>query len=150
MDEEKTHRVAAIKDGTVIDHIPPKSTFKIVDILELGDESITIGNNLASKKMGLKGLIKIAGKKLTKQELNKIALIAPEATVCVIKNYKVVDKFEVEMPEDIVGIVRCFNPKCITRNQEVTSKFHLIDTNPLKLQCHHCERIVTSDDIVLL
>lgn len=149
MGEEKVQRVTAIKNGTVIDHIPPEATYKVLQILDLGNESVTIGNNLLSKKMGLKGLVKISDKLLTKEELNKIAVIAPQATVSTIKNYKVEDKFHLESPEVLENIIKCFNPKCITRNQDVPTRFHVIRRRPLKIKCHYCERTFEKDEILV-
>ena len=149
MEKEKLKRVAAIKDGTVIDHISPEATFNVLRILDLGNESITVGNNLSSKKMGLKGLVKISDKILTKEELSKIAVIAPHATVCTIKSYKVKDKFPVELPELLVDILTCFNPQCITRNDDVPSKFYVIKKKPLKVRCHYCERTFEKDEILI-
>ena len=145
----KERKVAAIENGTAIDHIPATSTFKVLEILDVGDELVTIGNNLKSKKMGVKGVIKIADKTLSKKELNRIALIAPRAKVAVIKNYKVAQKFQIEIPDEFVNVVKCFNPNCVTRQQDVVTRFHTIGEKPLKLKCHHCERIM-EDNIALL
>lgn len=149
MAQDKIKRVAAIKDGTVIDHIPSEATFKVLQILDLGNESITVGNNLSSKKMGLKGLVKISNKILTKEELNKIAIISPQATVSTIKDYKVENKFRVGVPEVLENILNCFNPKCITRNEEVPTKFYVIKKKPLKIRCHYCERIFKKSEILI-
>ena len=142
--------VPKIKEGTVIDHIPAKSTFKVLQILHLSDELITFGNNLESKQLGKKGVVKIADKLLSKKELNKIALVAAEATVSVIKDYKVYDKFRVETPKRFVNIVKCINPNCITRHQEVSTHFDVVSNEPLKLRCHYCETAFGSENINLL
>jgi len=146
---EKVKRVAAIQNGTVIDHIPPEATFKVLQILELGNESVTVGNNLSSKKMGLKGLVKISDKVLTKEQLNKIAVIAPHAAVCVIKDYKVKNKFQLDLPKTLENILSCFNPKCITRNEEVPTKFYIVKKRPLKIKCHYCERTFEKNEILI-
>ncbi len=149
MKEKKIKRVSAIQNGTVIDHIPAEATFKVLQILNLGNESITIGSNLSSKKMGLKGLVKISNKILTKEELNKMAVIAPHASVCVIKDYKVKNKFHVEIPKILENILKCFNPECITRNEEVPTKFYVVRKRPLKIRCHYCERTFEKDEILI-
>ncbi|UCH12838.1 MAG: aspartate carbamoyltransferase regulatory subunit [Candidatus Omnitrophota bacterium] len=149
MAQDKVQRVSAIKNGTVIDHIPPEATFKVLQILNLTNESITVGNNLSSKKMGLKGLVKISNKILTKEELNKIAVIAPHASVCAIKDYKVKNKFQLKLPEILENIITCFNPKCITRKEEVPTKFYVMKKRPLKIRCHYCERIFKKSEILI-
>lgn len=149
---KKQLSVSAIKEGTVIDHIPSNATLKVVDILDLkGIRSIiSIVTNLTSKKMGKKGIIKIGGKNLTKEEVDKIALIAPNATVNIIKNYDVKQKIKVTIPETINKIIKCSNPNCITNNEKVTTKFYVLNKNPLKVRCHYCERNMDKEDISLL
>ena len=144
--------VSAIKDGSVIDHIDSKSNLKVADILNIQNEEqmILVGINLTSKFLGKKGIIKIGGKIIDQKELNKIALIAPNATVNIIKDYEVVKKFKVAVPDVIEGIVRCFNPNCVSNHHKITSKLHVINKNPIKLQCHYCERIMNSKDILLI
>ena len=111
---KKELSVSAIKDGTVIDHIPSNATLKVVDILDLkGIRSIiSVATNLTSKTMGKKGIIKIGGKDLTKEEVDKIALIAPDATVNIINNYDVRKKINVTVPKTIYKIIKCYNPNC--------------------------------------
>jgi len=142
--------VSAIKDGIVIDHIPPEYTFKILDLLDVEQGLVTLGNNLKSDTKGRKGLIKISEKRLSKQDLNKIAILTPEATINVIRNFKVIEKFKVSIPDVFVNSLRCFNPNCITRHEEVTTKFKVINKDPLKIKCHYCEKIGGKDSITLL
>ncbi|HHT9118245.1 MAG TPA: aspartate carbamoyltransferase regulatory subunit [Candidatus Hypogeohydataceae bacterium YC38] len=145
-------QVSAIKDGTVIDHIDSKSTFKVASILNILEEGrvVLIGMNLSSGQLGKKGIIKIEGKNLTQEEANKIALIAPDATLNIIKNYEVVEKRRVSLPEELVGIVKCFNPNCISNHEKVKTHLHVIKKTPLKLRCHYCERCMEGKDIELL
>jgi aspartate carbamoyltransferase regulatory subunit len=149
---KKELSVSAIKEGTVIDHIPSNATLKVVDILDLkGIRSIiSVVTNLNSKKMGKKGIVKIGGKNLTKEEFNKIALIAPDATVNIIKDYNVKKKIKVAIPETLNKIIRCSNPNCVTNNEKVTTKFYVLSKAPLKLRCHYCERNMYKEDISLL
>ncbi len=144
--------VSAIKDGSVIDHIDNKSTLKVADILNIHNEEqvVLVGMNLTSKLLGKKGIIKIGGKIIDKKEVNKIALIAPNATVNIIKDYEVVKKFKVAVPELIEGIVKCFNPNCVSNHHTIESKLHVANKNPIKLRCHYCERIMSAKDIVLI
>lgn len=144
--------VSAIENGTVIDHIPARSMFRVVKMLNLEatETQVTIGLNLDSRKYGKKGIVKISNVFFEKQEINKIALIAPTATLIVIRNYKVVEKRNVEIPDEIQKFVRCVNPNCITNHQQVSTRFTVIDKDDLKLQCHYCEKITAKNNIVIL
>lgn len=144
--------VSAIKDGSVIDHIDNKSTLKVAEILNIQNEEqvVLVGMNLESKFLGKKGIIKIGGKIIDQKEVNKIALIAPNATVNIIKDYEVVKKFPVVVPEVIENIVKCFNPNCVSNYHNLEPKLHVISKNPIKLRCHYCERVMNSKDIVLI
>ena len=138
--------VSALENGTVLDHIPAENVYKALDILNLkGIESqITIGINLASKLYGRKGIIKIADKFFEDEELNKLALIAPKATVNVIRDFKVVEKKTLTMPKEIIGIAKCMNPKCVTNHQPIKTRFNTVVRNDeISLLCHFCEK--TSD-----
>jgi len=143
MKESKKLSVSAIKDGTVIDHIPAESLFKVLKILDFASlkSQMTFGTNLFSKKLGLKAIVKVSNKYFEDQEINKIALVAPEAKLNIIKNYEVIEKKEVQIPEKVVGIVKCVNPKCITNNDEITTRFSVVDSSELALKCHYCEKI---------
>ena len=135
--------VNAIKEGTVLDHIPARSIFKVMDILDLGNAAnpITIGINLESRTLGRKGIIKIADRYFKDEELNRIALVAPTATVNIIKDYKVVEKKTITLPEEVVGIVRCANPLCVTNHQRITTRFRTVTgEGVVKLHCHYCEK----------
>lgn len=135
--------VSALENGTVLDHIPAENVYKALDILELrGLESqITIGINLNSKLYGKKGIIKIADKFFKDEELNKLALIAPDATVNIIRGFQVVEKRRLEMPAEVEGIARCMNPKCITNHQPIKTRFTTIKkSNEILLHCHYCEK----------
>ena len=141
--ENKELKVSAIKEGTVIDHIPAEKLFNVINILNLDkiDTLITFGTNLESKQHGRKAIIKIANKFFEGDEINKIALVTPDAKLNIIKGYKVVEKKPVEVPDEIEGIVKCVNPKCITNNENVKTKFTVIDKKDIKLKCHYCEKI---------
>ncbi|HHT9119180.1 MAG TPA: aspartate carbamoyltransferase regulatory subunit [Candidatus Hypogeohydataceae bacterium YC41] len=145
-------QVSAIKDGTVIDHIDSKSTFKVASILNIPAESrlILVGMNLSSRQLGKKGIIKIEGKVLNQEEANKIALIAPNATLNIIKNFEVVEKRRVSLPEELVGIVKCFNPNCISNHERIQTRLKVVKKAPVRLRCHYCERTMEGEDIELL
>ncbi|MBI2545628.1 aspartate carbamoyltransferase regulatory subunit [Candidatus Woesearchaeota archaeon] len=149
----KEYKISAISEGTVIDHITPEATFKVIEILNLDkrpDLIISVGNNMSSKQIGKKGIIKISGSFLGADDANKIALIAPNATLNIIKNFKVTEKKQLKIPEKIEGIVKCFNPNCITNVERVPTKFTVTSRDPLKLLCAYCERRMKREDIILL
>lgn len=146
---KKELQVAALENGTVIDHIPTKYLFKVVNLLGISklENSVTIGNNLPSTKYGKKGIIKIADVYFPEETLNRIALIAPNAIINVIHNFEVVDKHPVTLPKEIIGIVKCGNPKCITNNEPMKTRFNVIDSENIVIKCHYCERVISKDDI---
>ncbi len=150
--EKKELAVAALQNGTVIDHIPTASLFKVVNLLglaNLNDVSVTIGNNLDSPRLGKKGIIKVADLVFPEATLNRIAVIAPNAVVNIIRDYEVVEKFNVTLPDELIDIVKCNNPKCITNNEPMRTHFHVIDREHTTLRCHFCERPVAQQDITL-
>lgn len=149
--DKKELAVAALKNGIVIDHIPSESLFSVVNLLGIQnlDNSVTIGFNLDSKLMGKKGIIKIADITLPEATLDRIALIAPNAVINVIENYEVVSKHKVNLPDDLIDIVRCNNPKCITNNEPMPTHFHVIDREHTVLRCHYCECTTSHDQIQL-
>ncbi|TDT67404.1 aspartate carbamoyltransferase regulatory subunit [Hypnocyclicus thermotrophus] len=134
-------QITAIENGTVIDHIPSEKTLKIMEILSLSeyDDTITLAFNLPSKSLKKKGLIKIANKYLTEKEIEKITLIAHNITVNIIENFKVKEKLIPSLPKTIEDILVCTNPKCITNNENVKSKFY-IDEKENTARCNYCER----------
>ena len=142
-----THKellVSALENGTVLDHIPAENVYKALDLLDLKDieSQITIGINLNSKVHGKKGIIKIADKFFEDDELNKLALIAPRATVNVIRDFKVVEKKKLETPKEVIGVARCKNPKCVTNHQPINTHFAtVVNGDEISLKCHYCEKI---------
>lgn len=139
----KELKVSALENGTVLDHIPAENVYKALDLLNLRGigSQITIGINLNSKLYGKKGIIKIADRFFEDEELNRLALIAPNATVNIIRNFQVVEKKKLVLPESIEGIARCMNPKCITNHQPVRTRFKVISENgTTSLLCHYCEK----------
>lgn len=144
--------VAALENGTVIDHIPTQSLFKVVNLLGIKNltSSVTIGFNLDSKKCGKKGIIKVADVFFPEETLNRIALIAPNAKINIIRGYEVVDKHTVTLADEIVGIVKCGNPKCITNNEPMTTHFHVVDKENVVLKCRYCERSFRDDEIEII
>ncbi|KPK84971.1 MAG: aspartate carbamoyltransferase [Bacteroides sp. SM23_62_1] len=152
MKEKKQLVVSAIKDGTVIDHIPARLLFNVINILGLAkiDNQITFGTNLESKKLGKKAIIKLSEVFFRKDDLDRIALVAPQAKINVIRDYEVVEKKVVEVPDHIEGIAKCVNPACITNNESVRTKFEVVSKQPVSLKCHYCEKITDIDNLVMI
>ncbi len=145
---KKELAVAALRNGTVIDHIPSSVLFKAVKILgiEKLQTHVTIGNNLDSERLGTKGIIKVADVYFPEATLNRIALIAPSAKVNIIRDFEVVEKHTVELPDTIVGIVKCGNPKCITNNEPMKTRFEVVNREDGIIRCHYCGHGVSSKD----
>ncbi len=146
-------KVSAIQHGTVIDHIPAKNLFKVINILGLDtiDQNITIGNNLDSVRYGKKGIVKVSNKFFEDKEINMIALVAPHAKLNIIKDFKVVDKKLVQTPDQVYGLVKCVNPKCITNHEEMSTRFEVIASeNEVALKCDYCEKITDQNNIEMI
>ena len=136
---KKEMLVAAIKNGTVIDHIPSEKANHVATLLKLDElqTPVTIGYNYRSKKLGKKGIIKVEDKFFTDEEISRLSVVAPNIVLNIIKDYEVVEKKTVTTPSEICGIVKCNNPKCITNNEPMQTHFHV--SNGL-LTCHYCEK----------
>ena len=149
--KKKELQVAALENGTAIDRIPPEQLFKVAHLIGLSsmNNRITIGNNLESKNMGCKGMIKIADKFFEEDEINRIALIAPNVILNIIRDYEVVEKKTVNLPDDLVEIVKCNNPKCISNNEPMSSFFYVTDKASGTIKCRYCERKINKEDIVI-
>lgn len=134
--------VSAIQNGTVIDHIPADKTFEVVNLLGLqgANAPVTIGFNLPSKTMGKKGIIKISNKFFSDEEVNRLSVVAPKIVLNIIKNYEVVEKKTVETPDELKGIVKCNNPKCVTNNEPMHTVFNVIDKSTGLIKCRYCEK----------
>lgn len=146
-------QVAALENGTVIDHIPSEKLFEVVNLLHLErmETPVTVGYNLKSKKMGKKSIIKIADKFFTDDELNQLSVVAPKVTLCIIRDYEVVEKKEVCMPQELIGIIRCSNSKCISNNEPgMRTRFLLKDSAKGTLKCHYCNRLISLDEVKLV
>ena len=148
----KKLKVSAIENGTVIDHIPSNSVFQVIKILNLESykNQLYFGFNLESKKYGKKGLIKIRNRYIKSEEANKIALVAPTATLIEIKDFQVIKKTSVTIPDKINKFIKCINPNCITNVQNIPTKFSIIDKENLKLHCHYCEKVLTKENMIFL
>lgn len=149
----KELKVTAIENGTVIDHIPSNSIFEILKVLDLYSfkDEVLVGFNLVSGKMGnKKGVLKISNLFLNGDDMEKVAIVAGNVTVNTIKNYEVVNKSILELPNSVKGIVKCFNPNCITNHEKITTKFDVISKQPIVLRCKYCERNTEKENIKIL
>ncbi len=137
---QKEMQVAAVENGTVIDHIPSEKLFEVINLLHLekSKTQVTVGFNLKSKKMGHKSIIKIANKFFTDAELNQLAVVTPNVTLCIIRNYEVVEKKTVTLSDELVGIVKCNNPRCITNNEPMRTRFSVTNHKEGLVRCHYC------------
>ena len=146
---EKTLKISKIREGTVIDHIPAGKALKVLDILNIYENnSISIGIRVLSNKIEYKDVIKIENRFLEKIELDKISLLAPSATISIIKNYVIIEKFSVDMPSKIKGILKCTNQNCITNSGEpVKSEFSIISKKPLVVKCIYCKREMRENEV---
>lgn len=152
MNNKKERLVAAIKNGTVIDHIPAEKTYEVVNLLKLQELAVpvTIGYNYPSSKIGKKGIIKVSDRFFTDEEISRLSVVAPNVVLNIIKDYEVVEKKTVETPDELRGIVLCNNPKCITNNEPMRTHFHLIDAKNGIIQCKYCEKEQKLDNIKLV
>ena len=145
-------RVSKIKDGTVIDHISGGYALDVVKILGItGREKrvMTIAINVPSKRFKVKDIVKIEGRAPNPGEVNRIALVAPHATINIIRDYEVVEKVEVKLPKVIEGVVKCVNPGCISNsNEPAVAKFYVECEEPLLLKCHYCGDIMEKADVL--
>ena len=145
-------QVSALCNGTVIDHIPADKLFAVVNLLNIPmmSNNVTIGYNLESKKLGKKGLIKISDRFFTDDEVNKISVVAPNVILNTIRDYNVVEKREVKMPDEIHNIIKCNNLNCITNNEPMATHFYVANRDTHTLKCRYCEKEVSLNDINLL
>lgn len=148
---KKERLVAAIENGTVIDHIPTDKTYQVASLLELHNlkEPLTIGANYPSEKVGKKGIIKVSDKFFTDEEISRLSVVAPNVVLSIINNYEVVEKKTVELPSELRGIVKCNNPKCITNNEPMKTYFTLADRVAGIVRCHYCDKEQNVNDVKL-
>ena len=145
-------KIRAIENGTVIDHITANKALHILKILGLPDyetKNVTIAMNVSSKEIGRKDILKIENRELDHEELNQVALIAPKATINIIRDYKPIKKDKIVLPEKITSIIKCTNPKCITnnKNEPITPIFNVVNNYPPVVRCHYCEKLIKTEDI---
>jgi aspartate carbamoyltransferase regulatory subunit len=140
--DKKERLVAAIENGTVIDHIPAEKTYQVATLLGLQNLTtpVTIGYNYTSKKIGKKGIIKVSDKYFTDDEISRLSVVAPKIVLNIIKDFEVVEKKTVETPDELRGIVKCNNPKCITNNEPMPTVFNVVDKALGIIKCRYCDK----------
>lgn len=147
----KTLAVAAIHNGTVIDHIRAGQGLPIVQFLKLAKhrKQVTLGLNLPSDALDYKDIIKVEDRELTPSEANQVAILAPDATINIIKDYEISQKFKVTIPNTIEKVIPCPNPRCISNHENIPSllKVRQRVRNCIQLQCHYCRKIFSQDDM---
>ena len=151
--EHSMRRVTAIRNGTVIDHIPSGQAMRVLEMLGIGGETsvpISLVMNVPSKKMGSKDIIKVEDRELTQNELDRLALVASEASVAIIRAYSVAEKLEINLTEEVVNVARCTFSNCITTNHREPLPHRLVVTNrePLELRCRYCGKTQDIDGLV--
>ena len=144
--------VRRIRNGTVIDHIESPRALLVLNILNItGQEGnvITVALNVPSVKQKKKDIIKVENKFLEKKETDKLALIAPNATINIIKDYKLTEKRRIQLPDKIIGFFKCPNLRCITNTEEgLSSKIEIIDKKNILLKCQYCARSITTNELI--
>ncbi len=150
--DKKERLVAAIENGTVIDHIPAEKTFQVATLLGIQglEGPVIIGNNFASQKVGRKGIIKVSDKFFTDDEISRLSVIVPNVVLSIIRDYEVVEKKTVVTPDVLRGIVKCNNPKCITNNEPMDTLFHVVNKNLRILKCHYCDKEQEMENVNLV
>ena len=145
-------QVSALCNGTVIDHIPADKLFAVVNLLNIPSmgNNVTIGYNLESKKLGKKGLIKISDRFFTDDEVSKISVVAPNVVLNTIRDYQVVEKRELRMPDELHNIIKCNNLNCITNNEPMATHFTVSNRAEGTVKCRYCEKELNINDAKLL
>lgn len=147
----RAFRVFAIKQGTVIDHIEAGQTLNIIRLLNLASDKriVSVGLNFPSQTQKLKDIVKVEDRELTPEEINRVAILAPKATINIIRNYQVYKKIKVTIPAIINHVIVCPNVKCVTNNDNTDTKFKVISNQnkQLKLKCYYCEKVYSQAEI---
>jgi len=146
-------RVRKIREGTVIDHIPAGRALEVLKILNVTgreDKPVSLVMNVPSKKMGKKDIVKLEERELSIEEIDKISLIAPNASINIIRNYDVFRKENVKLPRILKSVLACANRSCITNSERehVKSTFYVESETPLRLRCYYCQRLMEEQDLL--
>jgi len=151
--EHSMRRVTAIRNGTVVDHIPSGQALRVLEMLGIGGKSsvpVSLVMNVPSKKMGSKDIIKVEDRELTQTELDRLALVAPDAHVAIIRAYSVAEKLTINLGNEVLNVVRCTFSNCITTNlrEPLPHRLKVISRDPLHIRCHYCGRPQDLDELI--
>ncbi len=151
--EHNMRRVTAIRNGTVIDHIPAGQAMRVLEMLGINKQTsvpVSMVMNVPSKKMGTKDIIKVEDRELTQDELNRLALVAPDAHVAIIRAYSVAEKMTIELGDEVTNVVQCTFTNCITTNlrEPLPHRLKVVSREPLELRCHYCGRPQDLEELV--
>ena len=138
-------KIDSIKEGIVIDHIRAGCGMKIYDYLKLDEADYTVAliKNVKSQRLGRKDLIKIEN--AIDFDIKVLGFIDPDITINLIKNHKIIDKINLQLPDEVVDVVKCKNPRCITSiEQEIENKFKLVDKEKGIYRCTYCDQAYES------
>ncbi|MHC4547654.1 MAG: aspartate carbamoyltransferase regulatory subunit [Planctomycetota bacterium] len=141
-----THQVSKLQQGTVLDHLRAGTALRALHVLNLSrDHTVTLGINLSSERLGRKDIIKIDSFELTGDQAAKVALISPDATLSIIRDYKVAEKHDLHPPVAFRGLLRCPNPNCIVHREKIAGSFVVEQHDPVTVRCEYCERSIAAD-----
>jgi aspartate carbamoyltransferase regulatory subunit len=145
-------KVKRIKNGTVIDHITGGQALNVLQIIGVTKEYpkavLTVAMNVPSKKMGTKDIVKVEGRELKADEVDKISLISPNSSINIIRDYEVQEKKDVSLPKNLEGVLVCDNPNCVTNFEKTKTRFVVEEKTPIKLRCSFCERTMREKEII--
>jgi len=144
---KQTMQVEAIEHGTVLDHIPSEVTLRVAELLAGPDDQVFIGVNLPSSKFGRKGVVKIGNRELGQLAISRIALLAPQASMVIIRDYRVIQKGRIPVPESFAGIATCPNGNCVSNHEGALTRFDVVNADPLRVRCHYCERHFAGEEL---
>lgn len=143
---EKEMRVRRIEHGTVIDHITAGQALNVLRILGVSGTTsavVSVAMNVPSGAIGSKDIVKVEDRELKEEEVDRISLIAPNSTINIIRDFEVIEKYRVDLPEKLVGVVKCANPNCISNtNEPVISRF-TVNKKPVELRCIYCDHVIS-------
>jgi len=147
MSGRPTYKVSKLARGTVLDHLRAGTALRALRVLRLPPgNTMMVGVNLQSERLGRKDIVKIEGHELTQDDAAKVALLSPDATLSIIRDYQVVEKHDLVPPERFRGLIKCPNPACIVQVEEVPGSFRVEKRDPVRVCCEYCERSIAAKD----
>ena len=146
-------RVTAIRNGTVVDHIPSGYAMQVIRILRINTDRATpvsLVMNVPSDKLGRKDVLKIEDRELDQEDLDRLALIAPAASIAIIRNHAVAEKMRVELADDLLNIAKCSFSNCITKSprEPLPQRMKVVSREPLEVRCYYCGKGQEIDELI--